>query len=382
MRSGPLPLLALMLCGVISSAQSVSAEQRPAVNALVKFLHRYGQPGEADSVRQDFEQGRLRIAPVPENDNADTDTDRGLITLNPRLLQEIQRADGQQSFKATADWAATIRHERVHAQQSTRSVIASNIRRTLGLGCPHEVEGWHAGFQSYYDWIERLRKQMASGGSELEREAAAADLRDLTKGFQEYRQNYTQGNFGDMRLTDRDGVTIGLDEAAREVEKIRKATDLVLERAGFVVNTLPRVHFPKAGETYTVSAYARGGAFDENGKGDKDRLYTYAWFVDGANLGVAGRTITRSATKSETLTVEVMDRLGRKSSSSCKVTVEGAPAPSVDSLFIQNLKRGMEEDKKNRKAEEEARGRAMDARNAEAQRKLRDSKPVIQPIRP
>jgi hypothetical protein len=52
----------------------------------------------------------------------------------------------------------------------------------LGLGCPHEVAGWRAGFQSYYDWIQTLRGQMGTG-SEAEREAAAARLRDLIKGF-------------------------------------------------------------------------------------------------------------------------------------------------------------------------------------------------------
>ena len=326
MRPGFLLIPVLSLCWMSLSA-AVPAGQRPAVEAMVKFCQRFGQPGEAQSVRQDFEAGRLRIAPVPDDDNADTDTDRGLITLNPRLVQEITRADGQQSFKAIADWVATIRHERVHARQSTRSVIASNVQRTLGLGCPHEVEGWRAGFQSYCDWMERLRLQMTSAGSEAERETAAGELRELARGFQEYRQNYPATIFGDMRVTDREGVPVSLDSAAREVTALRKAADAVLEHADFVVLTNPRVQFPKVGESFSVEAMPRGGAFDEKGQGDKDQLYTYSWYADGVKLSVLGRRLSRVSTQSETITVEATDRNGRKRSGSCRVTVQEEVKP-------------------------------------------------------
>jgi hypothetical protein len=316
----------LLAWGGAAAAQSLPKDQRPAVDALVTFFQRFGTSAEAQQVRRDFESGRLRIAPVPEDDNADTDTERGLITLNPRLLQEIQRADGQQSFKATADWAATIRHEQVHARQSTRSVIASNAQRAMGLGCPHEVAGWGAGFQAYFDWMERLRRQMGTG-SEADRETAASELRELTRSFQEYRQNYPKTQFGDLRINDREGIPISLDQAGDIAANLRKAADAVLERIGFVVRLLPRILTTSPGASFTITAQPQGGAFDEDGKGDKDRLYTFVWLADKARLADAGRTLTRKAGRTELLTVEATDRHGRKRSATCQVTVQGGTEP-------------------------------------------------------
>jgi hypothetical protein len=316
----------LALAPVQLAAQGVPAHQQPAVNAIVNLIRQFEGQANADAIRQGFENGTIRIAPVPDNDNADTNTDTQVITLNPALVQQIHRADGKQSFKATADWAATLKHELVHAQQSTRTVIVSNIRRALGAGCPHEVAGWRAGFQSYYDWIQAARGRMG-GGSEADREAAALQLRDLIKGFNEYRQNYPQGDFGNMRITGRDGVPADLSEAAQEIQGMEKEVNAVLDRLDFVVTTIPMVQNPKKGETFTVSANPRGGAFDTPSAANRESLYTYAWYADGAPLGLEGRTISRKAIKNENLTVQVTDRLARKRSGTCKVTVKEDPKP-------------------------------------------------------
>ena len=322
-------LLAFLAFGPVQlMAQGIPANQQAAVNALVTLIRRFEGQDAADALRRGFENGSVRIAPVPDNDNADTNPDTHVITLNPKLLQEIHRSDGKQNFKATADWAATIKHEQVHAQQATRTVIASNIRRAVGMGCPHEVAGWRAGFQSYYDWMETLRHQMGTG-SEADRETAATQLRDLIKGFKEYRQNYPQGEFGDMRITGRDGVPTTLDDAATEVQELEKAVNAALEGHDFVVTTIPMVQTPKKGDTFTVSANPKGGAFDTPSAPNRESLYTYAWYADGAALGMTGRSITRKATKSESLTVQVTDRLSRKRSGTCKVTVKEDPKPPV-----------------------------------------------------
>jgi hypothetical protein len=306
-------------------AQGIPPAQLPAVNAMVAFIRRMEGDARADAVRRGFENGSIRIAPVPDNDNADTNTDTQVITLNPSLIQQVHRADGKQNFKAVADWVATLKHEEVHAGQSTAAVVGSNIRRVLGLGCPHEVAGWRAGFQSYYDWIQTLRGQMGTG-SEAEREAAAARLRDLIKGFNEYRQNYPAA-YGEMRITGRDGVPMSLADAAQEVAETQTAVDTALDNADFVVTTIPRVQSPKAGETFTVSANPRGGAFDTPSAPNRESLYTYAWYADGAALGATGRAIARKAARSEVITVMVTDRHGRKRSGSCKVTVQAEPPP-------------------------------------------------------
>jgi hypothetical protein len=317
----------LILLSSPLQGQGIPPAQLPAVNAMVAFIRRMEGDARADAVRRGFESGSIRIAPVPDNDNADTNTDTGVITLNPGLIQQIHRADGKQNFKAVADWVATLKHEEVHAQQSTPFVIGSNIRRVLGAGCPHEVAGWRAGFQSYYDWIQALRGQMGTG-SQADREATAAKLRELIKGFNEYRQNYPAA-YGDLRITGRDGVPMDLAEAAQEVQGIAKVVDTALDDADFVVTTIPMVQSPKKGETFTVSANPRGGAFDTRAATNRESLYTYAWYADGAALGQTGRAIARKATRSEVLTVMVTDRHGRKRSGSCKVTVQEEPPPPV-----------------------------------------------------
>jgi len=306
-------------------AQGIPPAQLPAVNAMVAFIRRMEGDARADAIRRGFESGSIRIAPVPDNDNADTNTDTQVITLNPGLIQQIHRADGKQNFKAVADWVATLKHEEVHAQQSTTFVIGSNIRRVLGAGCPHEVAGWRAGFQSYYDWIQALRGQMGTG-SQADREATAAKLRELIKGFNEYRQNYPAA-YGDMRITGRDGVPMDLAEAAQEVQGIGKTVDTALDDADFVVTTIPMVQSPKKGETFTVSANPRGGAFDTRSAPNRESLYTYAWYADGAALGQTGRAIARKATRSEVLTVMVTDRTGPKPSGNRKGTVKEEPPP-------------------------------------------------------
>lgn len=316
----------LVLLPACLRAQGIPPEQRPAVKALVSFIRGMDGDAPADAIQRGFEAGTIRIAPVPDNDNADTNADTHVITLNPGLLQQIHRADGKQSFKATADWAATLKHELVHARQSSMTIVASNIRRALGAGCPHEVEGWRAGFQSYYDWIQALRAKMGTG-SEADREAAAAKLRDLIKGFNEYRQNYPQADFGDMRITGRDGVTEDLGDVAREVQQIEQAVNAALDNADFVVTTIPMVQTPRKGDTFSVTANPRGGAFDRPGVPDREGLYTYAWYADGAALGSSGRVLVRKATRSESLTVMVTDRHGRKRSGSCAVKVQEEPAP-------------------------------------------------------
>jgi hypothetical protein len=130
-----------------------------------------------------------------------------------------------------------------------------------------------------------------------------------------------------MRITGRDGVPMSLADAAQEVAETQTAVDTALDNADFVVTTIPRVQSPKAGETFTVSANPRGGAFDTPSAPNRESLYTYAWYADGAALGATGRAIARKAARSEVITVMVTDRHGRKRSGSCKVTVQAEPPP-------------------------------------------------------
>ena len=315
-----LVLLALWPVPLGVQTKGIPADQQEAVKAIVEHIRVFEGEAKADAVLKGFNSHSIVIGPVPDNDNADTNPDTHVITLNPKLLAEIHRPDGKQSFRATADWAATLQHEQVHAGQATSMIMASNTSRVAGKGCPHEVEGWKAGFQSYYNWIDSLRHKLGSG-SEADREAVALKLRDLIKGFNEYRQNYPH-NFGAMRINGWDQVPTDLDDAAKEVQQLEKAVNAALEEYDFVVTTKPFVQTAKKGESFTVSANPRGGAFDTPSATNRASLYTYAWYADGVPLGLTGPSITRKATKSESITVQVTDRLARKRRGTCKVTVD------------------------------------------------------------
>jgi len=315
-----LVLFALWPVRLGAQTQGIPADQQEAVKAIVEHIRVFEGETKADAVLKGFNSRSIVIGPVPDNDIAATNADTHVITLNPKLLAEIHRADGKQSFRATADWAATLQHEQAHARQAASMIIASNSSLAAGKGCPHEVAGWRAGFESYYKWIDSLRNKLGSG-SQADREAVALKLRDLINGFNEYRQNYPQ-NFGAMRVNGWDQVTTDLDDAAQEVQQLEKAVNAALEEYDFVVTTKPFVQTAKKGESYTVSANPKGGAFDTPTARDRASLYTYAWYADGVSLGLTGPSITRKATKSESITVQVTDRLARKRRGTCKVTVD------------------------------------------------------------
>lgn len=185
--------------------------------------------------------------------------------------------------------------------------------------------------------MESLRLKMGSG-SEADRVAVALQLRDLVKGFNDYRQNYPN-NFGAMRITGRESVPTDLDDAVEEVQQLGNAANATLERLDFVVTTKPFVWTAKKGESFTVTANPWGGEFDKNPDApNREKLYTYVWSADGVPLvGLTGPSITRKATKSENITVQVTDRLARKRSGTCKITVKEDPKPTVTTPEPENV---------------------------------------------
>lgn len=303
----------------------LSADQRRAVDSLVRFLRQFGRAGEADELESSVRAGRIRIGPVPDNDNADTNIDTKVITLNTRMVEQILQPS-LEGWKFTADWAATIRHEQVHATQSARDVIASNVRHEAGGDQPHEIPAWGAGFQATYDWMNRLIDQLAHTSGEAAREAVAQQVRALAQNFIVYEQNYTPQRIGTLRLVDKDQLPVPLADALAAARRAVTSANAILVRADFRIRANPPKLTAKAGETIHVSAVRYGGAYGDPTKANtNDGAFTYRWIVGGKTVG-QGRSIARVVTKSENLVVEVQDQVGAKRSATCVVTVEPAPA--------------------------------------------------------
>lgn len=328
-RAFPMLLVAATLAGALPPTH------QQAVKAITDFISRFDGQEAAKGLLQDFEKERIRIGPVPDNDRADTNADTKQIILNTSLLEEIHPPQGGTDFQSAASWAATIKHEKVHAGQSTMFIMASNAQRHLGFGCPHEAEAWSAGIQSLYDWAGKLKGKL-SGGTEAEREQAAEEMRGLAAAFALDKSEFLKKGYGKLNLSGWDGAPVSAVEADAAMLGLKKQADQILERMDFEVKVNPHLLFPNSGETYTVQAEPLKGAFARRMAGEtaetKERrlreMYTYAWYADGTALGEGSRTLSRKATRNEVIRVEVMDRLARKRDGSCTVTVQGLQGPA------------------------------------------------------
>ncbi|HNW33338.1 MAG TPA: hypothetical protein PKM25_00255 [Candidatus Ozemobacteraceae bacterium] len=306
---------------VSDKAQSFSPRQQKAIDSIIGFYRRFEGEAAAEELRSRFSTGKIRVGPVESNDNADTNVDTKVITLNEKLAEEVIKGTSQkqelgtEDFRATADWAATIKHEYVHVGQPASFIMRSTAQwMTTKTGYPSEVEGWRAGFQSYLTWLSMIRGKLNSN-LEAEREEAAAEVKDLCEGFLNYRQNYTTG-YGDIILTssgqDKDRVT--LDEAASEVAELKASAEQILKRTGFQVFTNPRVCNPEEGQVYELKASLRG-------KEPKNILH-YRWYVDGVRMEPTGPVFRRTAKKTESVRLEVEDSFCSKRDFTCHVTVK------------------------------------------------------------
>ncbi|HOY68082.1 MAG TPA: hypothetical protein PLP29_14430 [Candidatus Ozemobacteraceae bacterium] len=301
--------------------QQFTPHQQKAIDSIVGFYRRFEGESAATELRSRFDTGKIRVGPVEDNDNADTNVDTKVITLNEKMAEEVitgssrSQDPGTEDFKATADWAATIKHEYVHAGQKASLITRSTAQWEMtGTGYPSEVEGWQAGFQSYLTWLSMVRGKLNSN-LESEREDAAAEVKDLCEGFLNYRQNYNT-RYGAIALTsceqDKDRVT--LDEAAREVEDLKASAERILDRTGFKVFTNPRVCNPQEGQVYELKASLRG-------REAKDILH-YRWYVDGVRMEPTGPVFRRTAKKTESVRLEVTDSFCSKRDYTCHVTVK------------------------------------------------------------
>ena len=237
--------LFVILCLFTASwAQSPTPAQKQAIEAAARHLERFGDKSAATALRADFQSGKVRFGPTPDNSNAACDMSTGNITVNPNVV-ELVETPGQQ-FHNLSNLAASLKHEYRHSSQSgwtwTKSVAQS---QTVG-GHPCEREAWSEAFNSYADWVNQLQKRMRDTGLSAEqREKAAVECADLAHSFQTYRNDFVsqQNRFGALTLQWQ-GMPASLDEVSEAMGKYRSEA-LAMANSGIYSGTLaPTGVFP------------------------------------------------------------------------------------------------------------------------------------------
>jgi hypothetical protein len=335
-------LIGLLLASIGFAQTGTLEQQAKVVEALAGFYNQYGTQEERDWVRKAFLEKRLYFKPSADPAGVDKQ-DR--IYLNSTTVDQFQDRDQVKRWRAVADLAATVRHERAHLAQSHFGQGLSEIISWVGAGYPTEVEAWRVGFQAYREWIVKQSDRVTQAKSERDREEEAKRLRELLRGFEKYRSEYQALNHGAMVFPD--GMTLA--QASEEVQKMLRSVDKLLERVDFKVSVSPYKTTVMNGQSFTVVARAIGGEFyDPAPNVDNSSHYTFFWYAGGKPLPERGPVLKRIATVSESVTVVAMDRLGRKTTeATCRVevvpparsTAPPTPSPSKTAGSIQPLRK-------------------------------------------
>jgi hypothetical protein len=305
-------------------AQEATFEQRQVMDSVAVLLGRYGRPGDSTWVVKSFATKHIYFKVGTE-----TGVDRrDNIFVNAALGDQVRTRDATARYRAIADLAATLLHERVHVRQPHAAQGASRLRNAAGGDHPSEVEAWRVGFQTYRDFIAIETIALREATSEQDREQTAIRMRELLRSFEHYRTEYERpGNhFGDMQFGD--GLTLA-DVSAAHAARITEL-DRLLERADFRTTVSPYRVVVTPGERFTITAATVGGAFNEARRKGQTALYSYLWFADGVRLEGSSATLKRTARRAEVITVVAVDRLGAKSSVGRCEVVLAAPASTTD----------------------------------------------------
>lgn len=211
----------ILLLFTASWAQPPTSAQRQAIESAARHFERFGDRAAATALRTDFQAGRVRFGPTPDNSNAACDMDTGNITVNPNVVELVQ-TPGQQ-FHNLSNLAASLKHEYRHSVQSGWTWSASVTQSQTVGGHPCEREAWSEAFNSYANWVDQLQRRMRDMGlSAAQREKAAAECADLAQSFETYRNDYAsqQNRFGVLTLQWQ-GLPASLDEVTEAMRKFR-----------------------------------------------------------------------------------------------------------------------------------------------------------------
>lgn len=316
-------LLVAALLPVNLSSQELTFEQKQAVESLGKFLDRLGLTKDGDWIRQGFASRRLYF-----REGAETGEDKqDRIFINPTYAEQISSKDEIKRFRALADLAATLMHERTHLGQTHWDQGKSELQHQLGGGHPTEVEGWRSGFQAYREFVKQQSERLRRTSGEHEQEQEALRLRELVRGFERYQTDYEQpGNhFGAMTFADGSPLA----KVAGEMRQLKADLDRRLAHADFKTTIEPHKVVAKPGEPVSLRAKTVGGAFNDPKHPGDVSTYEYQWTVGGSRVAGSGPTLQLTAAASSVVTAVAVDRLGAKSSEGrCELLVAQAPPPA------------------------------------------------------
>lgn len=309
-------LLLLLLATPFPAAAEYSAEdERKAIDAVTSFLNEMGDRQAAETWKEGWRRGIYSFARLDGDTEAQASPGNERIEFSDNMLAQLATRRPPE-MRIVADWAATFQHELVHTTQGKAGWAAAEWSHAAEKGHSHEAAAWGRGFESYWRWLTLARASHAKARTEDERQKHARRIVDLSASFRVYFDNYQKMKFGPLPkgtgfapLGGTDSTPLTLEEAVREADRVNKSVGSSLRLAVRLSKATYRL---KAGETITLIARPTNSWNEPS----------FTWRSGSQILAETSRTLTRTATVDETITVTVMDNRNQKASASCDVTVE------------------------------------------------------------
>ena len=216
-------------------AQDLTSEQTKAVQKVITFYTQMGDQETAKRLQDGLKDGTVKFGPTPGNANAACDMSSKKININPASVEGVNSAS-LESWRATANLAATISHEIVHKDQDPWAWRGSVWKEMAGYGNACEQQAWGGTMQKMVGWIRQVQGELGSKQNRSAREQAevAQRLQMLCQATTVLRNDYVaeRGNIGDLRLTDSVGIPMSLEELMSQVAAIEKQAKDVIGNAG------------------------------------------------------------------------------------------------------------------------------------------------------
>lgn len=232
-----LTALSLFLLTALSllAAENLTPEQDKAVQKVITFYNQMGDKETAKRLQDGLKDGSVKFGPTPGKANAACDMSNKKININPGSVEGVNSAS-LESWRATANLAATISHEIVHKDQDPWAWRGSYWKEAAGYGNACEQQAWGGTMQKMVTWIRQVQGELDSKQNRSSREQAevAQRLQMLCQATVVLRNDYLaeKGNIGNLHLTDSVGVPMSLEELMAQVAAMEKRAKDVIGNAG------------------------------------------------------------------------------------------------------------------------------------------------------
>ncbi|MHC1744298.1 MAG: hypothetical protein AB9873_14855 [Syntrophobacteraceae bacterium] len=238
-------LMTLVLClAPFSQAQDKTPEQT-AVEKLINFYKQMGDEATAKRLQDGWGDGSVKFGPTPDNDNAAINMRTKKITINPSTLKGLD-APGLESWRATADLAATVFHELNHKDQDYWSWCSSTWKEFAGYGNTCEQEAWGGTLETLAQWVHHTKQELDSKSNKSVREQAdaAQRLKLICETFEVLRNDYVgrKGKIGDLTLIDPKGMPISLEDLLAEIEGLKEGAEKLIVTAKGMVRSFDGIY--------------------------------------------------------------------------------------------------------------------------------------------